>query len=531
MAQIISDLEVQATALAWHKLVTTIYENDCIPTSETLPSKRQTEYLAYEGQEALFGGAAGGGKTFAILMAALQYCTVPNYSALLIRKTYKHLNQDAGLIQTAKQWIGSKAVWREKAMAFTFPSGASLTFGYLENFDDTMQYQGGAWQFIGFDELSQMRENCYTYLFSRLRKPDHVCKNCRLPLVRDFGGPFSHKKPGTCNSPEAIPMAADKNGITLADVPLRVRAASNPGGPSHEFVKRRFVVKGAPKHFVPSNLDDNPGLNKEEYIKSLAQLDPVTRAQLLEGRWDVYEGGRFHKNWFREFFVDENRNGDPVYKWSVADVSGKIHNGWPTCPHGGVPVSMCWNLITCDPAASDDDKGDYMAIGVFAVTPNGEILVLEVVREKLPLEQIIPRIEGLCNDYSPMFVGIENVAFQLGIIKEGQRSLGVAIEKLNPEGKGKLVRATPAVIRASEGQVFIPKDEPQGKFPWLDDFLAELVTWTGDEKMDAYSDQVDCFAWAVLSLVRHGLACPIVITPDDDTDSDRELGIFMSDGN
>lgn len=424
-----------------------------------------------------------------LLMAALQYVHVPDYSALLLRRTYKHLMADGGLIPRAKSWIGTKAVWREKAMQYTFPSGATLSFGYYDHDDDFMIYQGGAWSFVGWDELTQFKEKWYTYLFSRLRKSNWVCKNCQLPLTRKHvGEPFSHKEQRSCTNPEPIPMAMSKDGMALPDVPVRVRSTSNPGGPGHEFCRRRFVVPGAPKKFVRSALDDNPGIDKEDYRKKLKELDPITREQLERGNWDSYEGGRFKKNWFREFVVEPDRYGNPTYKWTNADVDGVIHNGWPTCPIGGIPVSTCWNLITVDPAASNEDKNDYTAIGVFAVTPTGEILTLEIVRERLSIEQIVPKIEQLCYDYQPQFVGIEDVAFQLGIVREGQRSLGVAVERLKPEGKGKLVRATPAIIRASEGQIFVPKDEPKGKFPWLEDYLAELVQFTGDEKMDSHDD-------------------------------------------
>jgi predicted phage terminase large subunit-like protein len=678
--QVITEPEIQAAAIAWDKIVKTIYQNPFIPTSELRPSARQVEFLAYEGHEALFGGSVGGGKalhvetpiptlggkkrmgdllpgdfvfgmdgetteviavsevmtgrecwkltldggseiiadaehrwltcwrkdqflgngpkatikttkeialttiegershaippaalpirrfryivkceevesvpvrciqvaaadgmflagpTFipthnsdALLMGALQYVTVPGYSALLLRRTYRHLTMDGGLVPRSKEWIGDKATFREKSMQWTFPSGATLTFGYYDSNDDFMLYQGGAWQFCGWDELTQFKENWYTYLFSRLRKPDWVCKHCRLPLTRQASG-FLHRDSGSCAAPEPIPQPTDANGIALADVPLRVRGGSNPGGPGHEFCKRRFVAVGAPKKFVKSTLDDNPGLDKVAYRKGLAELDPITRMQLEQGDWNAYSGGRFKKEWFREFWAETNRQGDPVYKWDNLNGEGKIIADWPTCPLDGIPVSMTWNFIVCDPAARSEDANDYTAIGVFAVTPRGEILVLEIVRERLPLENIVPRISALCDAYSPQFVGIEDVAFQLGIVREGQRSLGVAIQRLSPEGKGKLVRATPAIIRASEGQMFVPKDEPKGKFPWLEDFLAELIQFTGDEKMDAHDDQTDVVCYAVNCLMRHGLAMPVVIDSDDDEEyiSERGLGIFMT---
>ena len=78
--------------------------------------------------------------------------------------------------------------------------------------------------------------------------------------------------------------------------------------------------------------------------------------------------------------------------------------------------------------------------------------------------------------------------------------------------------------------MFVPKDEPKGAFPWLEDYLAELVQFTGDEKMDSHDDCVDMTAYAIMSLTKHGLACPIVVNPSEaDYNMDRDLGIFMSD--
>lgn len=534
MAVIISDMEVDAASLACLKIAELIYKSPFIPVSNIRPSKKQIEFLAYDGEESLYGGAMGGGKSDAILMAALMYATVPGYSALILRRTYRQLSGDGCLIPRSKEWIGDRAVFREKMMQWTFPSGATLTFGYYDHDDDRNLYLGGAWQYCAWDEATSFKPAWYEFMFSRLRKPDWICKNCQQPLTRDnfTVQEFRHKRPGSCAAPEPVPMPTNHLGIAIPDVPIRVRSASNPGGPGHSYFKARFVVDGAPKVFVKSLLEDNPGLDKEDYKKKMANLDPVTRAQYLNGDWFVYSGNRFKKSWFREFWVEPDRNGNPVYKWDEVDTEGKTHSGWPTCSYGGVPVSMTWNMVVVDPASRSEEKHDYTAIGVFAVTPNGEILVLEIVREQMPLQDIVPRIGSLCKDYNPVFVAMEDSNFQIGIINEARRSLNVTIQRLSPEGKAKLIRATPAIIRASEGQLFVPKDEPRGKFPWLDDYLAEMIVYTGDEAMDSHDDVVDVTAYAVQCLSRHGLASPMVINPDEDVseynDRGTGLGIFNS---
>lgn len=212
------------------------------------PHPRQAEFLALDSLEALYGGAAGGGKSDALLMAALQYVDVPGYSALLLRRTFADLALPGAIMDRAKAWLaGSPAVWNEQSKTFTFPSGARLSFGYLDVEKDRFRYQGAEFQFIGFDELTQFPEQWYRYLASRLRKLE--------------GSP----------------------------VPLRLRGATNPGGIGHEWVRRRFVDGEAA--FVPAKLVDNPSVDAESYRASLALLDGTTRRQLEDGLWQRDTGG------------------------------------------------------------------------------------------------------------------------------------------------------------------------------------------------------------------------------------------------
>jgi hypothetical protein len=209
------------------------------------PHAKQAEFLALDCREALYGGAAGGGKSDALLMAALQYAHVPGYNALILRRTYADLSLPDAIMARAKEWLaGTDAEWNDRDKRFTFPSGARLQFGFLDTDKDRYRYQGGAYQFIAFDELTQFPEAWYRYLFSRLRR------------------------------------------LVGTEVPMRVRAATNPGGIGHEWVRRRFIEPGDDERpFIAARLDDNPSLDAEEYRGALAVLDTTTRRQLEEGLW------------------------------------------------------------------------------------------------------------------------------------------------------------------------------------------------------------------------------------------------------
>jgi predicted phage terminase large subunit-like protein len=220
-------------------------------------------FLAPTGKtplEGLFGGAAGGGKSHALLMGAAQYVEVPGYAALLLRRTTPDLNRPGAILDMSRQWWGgSGARFNTDAKTWTFPSGATVTFGHMEHEGDKYNYQGAMYQYIAFDELSTFSESQYTYLISRLRR------------------------------------------LAESDVPIRMRSTSNPGGVGHEWVKRRFPVTDddlgpqfdhvSGRFFVPSRLTDNPSLDRDEYRLTLSEVDPVLRAQLLEGNWSVQATG------------------------------------------------------------------------------------------------------------------------------------------------------------------------------------------------------------------------------------------------
>lgn len=193
-------------------------------------------------------------------MAALQFVHVPGYAALLLRRTFPDLAQPGALIPRSFEWLSNTgAQWSSQRHTWTFPSGATVGFGYLAADNDVYQYQSSEFQFCGFDELTQFTEFQYTYMFSRLRKPD------------------------------------------IMRVPLRMRAGTNPGGTGHVWVRDRFIRDGhaSGRVFIPSALSDNPHTDQEAYTKSLNELDHITRAQLKDGNWDVMAGGRMFKRiWF-----------------------------------------------------------------------------------------------------------------------------------------------------------------------------------------------------------------------------------------
>jgi predicted phage terminase large subunit-like protein len=276
-------------------------------------------FLRSNAIEALFGGAAGGGKSSALLMAALQYVDIPNYSAMLFRRTLADLTLPGALMDRFRDWTAHYEEVRFNQNTYTavFPSGARITFGYLNNKDDYLRYKGVEAQFIGMDEVTEIREADYRYLFSRLRRPS--------------SGP-------------------------LSQVPLRMRCASNP---APNWVRQRFLVEGPEKGriFVPSRLTDNPGVDADSYRRALRELDPVERARLEMGDWWATSLGSLFE---RSSFVQ-------IEQYDIPDLTD-------TPPR----AVRFWDLAATE--VSDRNPDPDWTVGTLMMVHQGVYYVLDVKR-------------------------------------------------------------------------------------------------------------------------------------------------------
>lgn len=259
------------------------------------PTPKQRAFLLMNGQkEILYGGAAGGGKSVAQLMAALQFVDIPGYSAILFRKTYADLALPGALIDMSKEWLmpfakTKEVSWSDKEKQWSFPSGATINFGYLESINDCYRYQGAEFQYIGMDECTHIDPANYRYLFSRLRKTKSL------------------------------------------EVPLRFRATANPGGVYGEYYYQRFFVEGkdAGRIFISAGLRDNPYLDYDEYASALDELDPVEKEQLLNGNWQIKaQGDVLSRNWFNVVPANQIPTGaSHVRFWDMASTDPKKRKG------------------------------------------------------------------------------------------------------------------------------------------------------------------------------------------------------------
>jgi len=290
----------------------------------------QTDFLSASEREVLYGGSAGGGKTYAMVTDPLRYCGVKAFNGLLLRRSTDELREIVSVSQDLYPLVYPGSKWSERKSLWTFPSGATLWMTYLDRDEDVKRYQGQAFNWVGFDELTQYPTPYpWNYMRSRLR-------------------------------------------TTSPELPLCMRATTNPGGPGHGWVKKMFIdpsPSNTPfwatdietgnrleypsshsrrgeglfkRRFIPASLFDNPYLTADgEYEANLLSMPEVQRRQLLEGSWDIAEGAAFTE-WNRDIHV--------VNPFDI--------------PHNWVKFRAC-----------DYGYGSFSAVLWFAVTPAGQLVV------------------------------------------------------------------------------------------------------------------------------------------------------------
>lgn len=469
--------------------------------------------------EVFYGGAAGGGKSDAGLMAALQYADVPGYSALIIRRTFADLSLPGAIMDRAAEWLtGSGAKPKDKGKRWEFPTSdpsrpATLQFGYAQTHADVKRYQGAEFQAIFVDELTHFEERTYRYLFSRLRGPALPCLNCshmtsqpagedrqhdedhdhcacgheHLPtLVCEDCGCFDYRPVG-CPCLEAVPdrdavdplgrplLVPAEDGTTLADVPLRMRSGSNPGGVGHEWVRARFVESGTRSPdavFVPAKISDNPSLDRKAYRASLQHLSPVEIARLEEGDWSVTdEGDVFQRSWFQ--IVDE-------------------------CP-GDVTRLRFWDkaATAVKPSASGKTKDPDWTVGTLMALhrPTGIWYVEDVVRFRgSPLEVETRIAQTAALDGRGVAVRIEQEPGSSGVndIDHYRRSVlvGFDFDGSRPT-LSKTERAAPLARAAQAGNVKLLSA------PWNREWLDEVAGFPNlphDDQVDSASGAMNSIA-------------------------------------
>ncbi len=247
------------------------------------PSERQKLFFASRTRYTAYGGARGGGKSWAlrrkVILMALRY---PKLRVLIIRRTLPELRENH--INPISAELGSFACYSEIKKTFSFPNGSKIILGYMDSERDVLRYQGQEYDIIAIDEATQISEYQFSTLKACLRGANSLPKRMYL----------------TCN----------------------------PGGIGHAWVKRLFIDRlyranenADDYSFIPAKVYDNEILvnSDPEYIKALESLPRELRSAWLDGNWDIFEGQFFSE------FSRENHLSKPfdlsfcTRRWAAMD--------------------------------------------------------------------------------------------------------------------------------------------------------------------------------------------------------------------
>jgi len=370
-----------------------------------------------------------------LLFIGAQFLDVPGSASLLLNRTYSDLALPGALMDIAGDWFrGSPLQWHDKTKSWTSPEGGALTFGFLKSEADKYRYRGSSYQTIGFDELTRFTRSQFLYV-------------SRRSLRRPRSGPVSK-------------------------LPLRIRNASNPGDIGHDWARDRYVDPGDPSRpFVPAKIPDNIYLDRDDYMESLRELDPITRAHLLAGDWDAREkGDMFDRAWFR--IVSDRLPDD--------EIAGRVR---------------FWDFAATTEDENDDP--DWSVGLLLAVTRDGVYYVEHVVRGRWSpgeLERVVQQTARLDGPLVPIRAEQEPGASGKQV-RDHYRDvvLGGFDFNAKPSTGSKLARARPVSGLAEARKIRLVRGV------WNTAFLDELEPFP---KPAPHDDQVDGLSGAHWWLAR-----------------------------
>ncbi|MGC4002878.1 MAG: phage terminase large subunit [Pirellulales bacterium] len=427
------------------------------------PFQRQQDLLNLDCYEALYGGSPGGGKSEALLMYLAEGVHIPDYSAIIFRRTFAQLTKsNDSLVEKARRLYPSiGGDYNATLHQWRFPSGAMIEMGALKDAQSVQNYLGPAYHRIAFDELTLFLEGQYDFMVNeRMRGAEHF------------------------------------------PIPLGVRSSTNPDGPGFEWVKKHFITQEAidaiaqfdlmtptpsdaifysdpERAFVPSRLIDNPFLDRKAYIARLNRIaDPVRRAKMLNGDWSVRKDGVIKLDDMRYFHKQGEmyRNHGETIRIDRRTMQRTV---FVDC--AGSSEEVAQEAKGKRASYSVAQSWDYDA-------SSGNQFLFDMIRGRWVFPDLCRKVEEFLVIHRPQWTGIEDEKTGRALA-QWLRTRGHNIRLVSHEGKDKYVRAVDLLNRIATHQVLVLENAP-----WLPELHSEWLAWTGHPEEPA--DTIDPATYA-----------------------------------
>lgn len=416
----------------------------------------QTEFLETSADVAVYGGAAGGGKTFGCLLEPLRHVNNGDFMATFFRRTYPQIKTQGGLWDEAnKLYRGLGATPNKSRLEFTFPSGAKIKFAHLQYEDTVYEYQGSQIPLIVFDELTHFEESQFFYLLSRNRSTCGVRPYVRATCNPDSGS-WVKKFLGPWVNPNFSGEKA-KSG--------EIRHFIRDQGELHWVPPdERPPAKAMSCVFISATIHDNKILleNDPDYLQKLESLPLVERERLLHGNWDIDEADkRYDRDWFTIL-----ERSDPY------EAQARVRY---------------WDMAATE---VEENKDACFTSGVLmARDTNGRYIIEDVRRVQYhpgDAKRLVQRTAEKDGKEVPIYIEQEPGASGKAVIHDFVQSLaGWEVHGDKPTGE-KSVRSRPLEAQAEHGNLYLLKGS------WNEAFLQEA-----EEYPLGYKDQIDAAAGAL----------------------------------
>ena len=430
----------------------------------------QTAFMCSPADIVIFGGAAGGGKSYALLMEGLRHKDIAGFSGVVFRKNYTQITASGGLWDAASklysQVQGAKPKKTPKLHWLFTPSNARMHFAHLEREEDLMSWQGTEICYLAFDELTHFSRHQFLYMLSRNRSTCGIRPYVRATCNPDSDSWVADFISWWINQDTGYPIY-ERSGVIryMCVVNDTIFWGSNP----HELAQEHRVNVEECKSvtFIASKLTDNKVLMAKDpsYMANLKALAEIDKERLLYGNWKIRPAAGMYFKTEQFTFVD-------------------------TVPKNIVAYARSWDLAATEPTPLNPDP-DATAGVLMGLLDDGRVIVLDVKRKQIKANDARNLLRNMAAidqaKYKFVQITIPQDPGQAG--KAQAQSLvsmlaGYSVEIVSPTGS-KEVRATPFASQVQAGNVLILKGE------WNDMYLSELESFPEskhDDMVDASSD-------------------------------------------